>query len=135
MDQCACGNIKQKVSKTCVLCFQNTRSAGEFNGNWKGGITKHKAGYVQVRMTDVETGVSTYIFEHRLVMQDYLGRVLLPTETVHHKNGIKTDNRLDNLELWVTYQPSGQRVSDLIKHAQWVFETYGNDPDKYAQVE
>lgn len=46
--------------------------------------------------------------EHRLVMAQQLGRPLLPEETVHHRNG----DRLDNLELWSTAQPKGQRVAD-----------------------
>lgn len=68
-----------------------------------------EGGYIRVGLPD-----GRRIMQHVHVMEQYLGRRLDPGENVHHKNGIRTDNRIENLELWVTTQPSGQRVTDLI---------------------
>lgn len=67
-------------------------------------------GYVGVK---TENGTQP---EHRLTMEKMLGRSLVKGETVHHKNGRRSDNRPENLELWYVGQPAGQRVSDLIRY-------------------
>lgn len=78
-------------------------------------------GYVKVRD---KTKRYKYIFKHRLVMEIYLGRPLVKDENVHHINGNKLDNRIENLELWNTKQPKGQRTEDKIKYAKEILNQY-----------
>ena len=82
------------LKKTDELLFDN-RSArrGEKSPTWKGGKTRSRKGYVVLRND------GDVIFEHRAVMEEHIGRKLTEDEVVHHINGDKTDNRLENLQM------------------------------------
>jgi hypothetical protein len=58
------------------------------------------------------------VLEHRYVMEQHLGRPLRKGETVHHRDGNRSRNTIDNLELWTGAQPSGQRAADLLVWAE-----------------
>lgn len=74
---------------------------------------RKRDGYIMVAQGSPSRG-GRLIAQHRLVMEEHLGRLLERWEHVHHKNGIRHDNRLENLELWCVRQPKGQRVADLV---------------------
>lgn len=117
-----CG--QPRVAKClCPLHYDRARRGTDMDapkrvsdGTWR------MNGYVMVRHNGEN------IRQHRLIMEQALGRRLAPWENVHHVNGVRDDNRLENLELWVNPQPQGQRAEDL---ARWVVETY---PDLVKEV-
>ncbi len=82
-----------------------------------GSGTNHK-GYVVVSVDGKQKR------QHRVVMEQMLKRPLIKGENVHHINGIKDDNRPENLELWISAQPAGQRVEDLIAFAHEILDRY-----------
>jgi len=110
---------EQTKSCGCWSAEQASRRRGAERYNWKGGRKKDGRGYTEVLQPD-----GTYKLEHRAVMEQQLGRVLLPGENVHHKNGKRDDNTPENLELWVTLQPAGQRPADLVKYAEEILRRY-----------
>jgi hypothetical protein len=94
------------VSKLCkkhkIPMPRSGPRSGSLHKGWKGGRTLNKDGYVEIYSLGHPNAKkhTHYILEHRLVMEEQLGRFLLKTEVVHHRNGVKTDNRPENLEVF-----------------------------------
>lgn len=126
-DPCAADDCERPArfrSGLCSLHYQRKRTYGDPNApvKWKKGVRKPD-NYIYVTVVD-EDGSSRQVPEHRVVMESVLGRALRAKENVHHKNGDRHDNRPDNLELWTTSQPAGQRVDDKIAYAIEILEQY-----------
>jgi hypothetical protein len=100
---------------------QRRRAPGEWILN-AGGYLHRRVG--STMDPALAPGESYIIYQHRFVLEQHLGRSLFPWENVHHINGVRDDNRLENLELWSTSQPSGQRVVDKIAWAREILDLY-----------
>jgi endogenous inhibitor of DNA gyrase (YacG/DUF329 family) len=107
-------------SRTCEGAFARARATRLVNSH----------GYVWVFVGKDYPGAGRQgqILEHRKVMQDHLGRALTVEENVHHVNGDRQDNRLENLELWSRSQPPGQRVADKLAWAREFIALYEGAP-------
>lgn len=129
------GCENKQFSKTSGVCRGHRSVQLRDSGEAKiGGKWKNRDGYIMVYYPGYRfsTKASDNIFEHVVVMCDYLGRALLPDENVHHRNGDRTDNRIENLELWSSSQPPGQSVEDKLNWAREVIARYGTPEEKAA---
>jgi HNH endonuclease len=133
--QCDCGNIaivaannlSSGHAKSCgcwrIQAIRERR--GPRSPRWNGGVFRNPQGYIQIKRDDHPNANNHgYVLGHVLAMSEYLGRPLKSGATVHHKNGIRDDNRINNLELWCSKHPSGQRVADLIAFAKEILAEY-----------
>jgi hypothetical protein len=123
-----CPNGPPFIRGLCNTHYQRAQRCGDENYipymAPRGTGFTNKQGY---RVVSIGNG--NKIKEHRLVMEQHLGRKLLPEENVHHKNGNRSDNRIENLELWSTRQLPGKRVKDLIAYAKEILKLYEDYKD------
>jgi hypothetical protein len=115
------GKPIEHCSRTCGVRASYARQEhpmawrGENSRHWEGGRKKTGTGYMSIYSPghpSIKVGARKYVLEHRLVMEKHLGRFLTEGEFVHHKNGVKDDNRIENLELWNRAHPWGQRAGE-----------------------
>jgi len=129
------GHLKSGHTKSCG-CFLSEISrknaykniAGKKKISKNGTLPKRKTkeGYIKIHdRTHPNCDSGGFVAEHRVIMEKHIGRILYKHETVHHKNGIRDDNKLENLELWSNSHPYGQRVKDKIKWCKEFLLLYG----------
>jgi hypothetical protein len=131
--QCAAEGCTERADAAgargyCSLHYKRLRTRGEIGGAEReraphlstlpGKAWIDAQGYRRVKVNGAIRG------EHHLMMEHHLGRRLRAHETVHHRNGVRQDNRLSNLELWAKPHPPGQRVADLVA---WVVREYHDE--------
>lgn len=92
------------------------------------------SGYLVKRAKHPITGRLCYQLQHRFFLEEYLGRKLESHENVHHINGVRDDNRLENLELWSTKQPQGQRILDKLDWAREIIAKYQDEQNLHAKL-
>jgi len=132
-----CGK-PSRTKEMCTTHYERQRRSGTTDAprrlaegayQWMGGRVRNGQGYITI-LVDRGHWLRPYansngrMLEHRFVMAEKLHRALLSSEYVHHKNGDKEDNRLDNLELWSKSHPAGQRVEDKVEWALEFIKTY-----------
>lgn len=124
---CECGNTRIVSSRSLRSgntqscgCFQKQQASkrGEQHPNWRGGRYLRPDGYVMLNREGKP------VMEHIVVMVEHLGRPLYEGETIHHKNGVRNDNRIENLELRASSHGKGQTIPDLVAFARQTLLRY-----------
>lgn len=126
--RCDCGTEKVMLGYVIRRALSEGRTPACGVGFCRANKPKErnlKRGYVRVKdPSHPNANDWGWVYEHVKVMSGLLGRPLKRTETVHHKNGLRDDNRPENLELWTKSHPSGQRVEDKVSWAMEILRLY-----------
>lgn len=147
--KCDCGteairegiNLRNGSTTSCGCSLKELRPerVGKYSREkhhaWKGGRTVDKKGYTKLTVSIIRDEYPNAVIprtskreksmlEHRAVMSHHLKRALRPDETVHHKNGDRSDNRIENLELRSGKHGPGQSISDLVAWAREILQRY-----------
>ena len=134
----------QERRHLCTVHYDRQRQGRDMDAplesprTYETGLTRKVLddGYVAVRCPghfgNPKTHSADWYDEHRYEMECHLGRPLNSPENVHHINGIRDDNRIENLELWTSSQPAGQRVIDLLIWADDIIAQYEPELDKLS---
>ncbi len=122
---------KARVQGLCQTHLNWFNRTGQFEVKPARDVSRQNR-YVTVAVKDHPLYGTCNIQEHRLVYSESIGRKLESHEQVHHINGARNDNRIENLELWSTSQPAGQRIEDKVKWAKEILGMY--DPESLRTV-
>jgi len=87
-------------SPSCNASYHNAKKVGKDARNWQGGKSIKTDGYVRIRIPEHPNACDGYVYEHRYVMEQEIGRLLTSEEVVHHNNKDRKDNRIENLRLF-----------------------------------
>lgn len=122
--ECGCG---QEVKNRFIHGHNRMWKSGRNNPSWKGGKQITSKGYIVIRKPEHPyCRADGTVFEHRLVMESYLGRYLDPDEEIHHINEVKTDNRIENLKLFQSHKEH-IHFQYVRGRDEWRCYTCGND--------
>lgn len=142
--RCICGKVRwvhstrlrKGCSKSCGCKAPATRR-GPDNCNWRGGRIVHPAGYILLREPNhPNANKADYVLESVKVMSAALGRPIRKGEIIHHKNGVRADNKLGNLQLCVKRKhPTGQLVTDVAAWCVKFLKQYKGDLAMLQEIE